>query len=523
MKHTDIEMAQIIAQKVKEHGGQTFYVGGFVRDKILGRENKDVDIEIHGIKPETLKEILTSIGKIDERKVGENFGIMALYGYDVDIAMPRSEETTGAGGHKDFIIQTDPFIGTEKAASRRDFTINALMQDVVTGEILDFFGGQEDLQNGVVRHINEQAFADDPLRTLRAAQFAARFGFQVADETIELAKQTDLSKLSHERIAAELDKALLKSEKPSEFFNALRKMNCLDVWFPEVQALIDCPQDPSHHPEGDVYNHTMQVLDNAAKFRDQASNPRAFMLAALCHDFGKPQVTEYNEKKNKYTAYGHDKAGVQPALDFIEHVYNNKNLAKYVSNMTLMHMRPTLLFGDHAKNKEFMKMFDTSISPQDLVLLNKCDRCGRDEIQKENEMTTFLTEQLKAYQELIEQPEVTGKDLIKLGYEDKLQYKEMLSYTHQLHLSGMKKDTVIRNMMGQFGKPGHTTKQPQQKQKTQIKKQAKAKSKPQAKPFNQMSLQEQVAFANKMKAQQPQEQQVEKAPQIKKQSVAFSR
>ena len=211
----DRQMAGQIARLVAEHGGRTFYVGGYVRDALLGRENKDVDIEVHGIAPEVLAQILDCLGQ--RIAIGESFGIFNLKGFDLDIAMPRKEAVRGRG-HRDFDIFVDPFIGTEGAARRRDFTVNALMEDVLTGEIVDHFGGREDLEKGVIRHVNDISFAEDPLRVLRAAQFAARFEFSVAPETIRLCRGMQLDALPRERIEGELKKALLKARKPSAFW-----------------------------------------------------------------------------------------------------------------------------------------------------------------------------------------------------------------------------------------------------------------------------------------------------------------
>ena len=192
MSHAELdkEMARRVAEQVARRGGRTFYVGGFVRDALLQRDNKDVDIEVHGITPACLKEILDSLGQ--RLTIGESFGIFNLKGYDLDIAMPRKEEARGSG-HRDFDIFVDPFIGTEAACRRRDFTFNALMQDVLTGEIVDHFGGAEDLEKGILRHVNDVSFAEDPLRVLRAAQFAARFEFTVAEETVALCSRMQLS------------------------------------------------------------------------------------------------------------------------------------------------------------------------------------------------------------------------------------------------------------------------------------------------------------------------------------------
>ena len=166
MNHSeqDKAMALEVARRVAEKGGRSFYVGGLVRDALLGKENKDVDIEIHGISPETLREILDSLGQ--RITIGESFGIYNLKGYSLDFAMPRKEEARGAG-HRDFDIFVDPFIGTRGAACRRDFTVNALMQEVLTGRIVDHFGGKEDLAAGILRHVNDATFPEDPGRNKR--------------------------------------------------------------------------------------------------------------------------------------------------------------------------------------------------------------------------------------------------------------------------------------------------------------------------------------------------------------------
>ena len=189
------DICRKIAEKVKDTGGRAFYVGGYVRDRLLSIENKDLDIEVHGITPEQLYAILEELGK--PKTVGSSFGVYNLRGYDVDVAMPRKETATGRG-HKDFEITVDPFIGYEKAARRRDFTINAMIEDVLTGEVVDLFHGREDLENKVLRCVNPVTFVEDPLRVLRAAQFASRFEFTIDPETMELCRTIDLSTLSKE-------------------------------------------------------------------------------------------------------------------------------------------------------------------------------------------------------------------------------------------------------------------------------------------------------------------------------------
>ncbi len=449
----DLNMTLRIAEQVNLAGGETYFVGGYVRDQILGRENKDIDIEIHGITPDVLKKILENLGQLDERKVGNNFGILNLKGYDIDIAMPRAEKPVGPG-HKDFIIDVDPFIGTHKAASRRDFTINALMKNVLTGEIIDHFDGLKDLEVGVVKHIDDKTFTDDPLRVLRAAQFAARFGFHIDKNTRYLASKVDLSALSSERVAGELEKALMKAWYPSIFFDKLSEMGQLDIWFPEVKALIDVKQATEFHPEGDVYAHTMLVLDKAAKERDRTQYPLYFMVAALCHDFGKPATTEYNQEKKRYQSIGHDSAGVMPAKDFVERIFNEKAMIRYVTEMVAYHMKPLQYYNNNSHDKKFMQLFDLVDHPEDLILMAKIDHEGRGGlIESFDSAENMLRDKLNDYKHLMSEPQVTGQDLIDLGYIPSPRFSEMLDYTHKLHLGGVSKEDVIRNMQGQFGKP----------------------------------------------------------------------
>lgn len=305
MTDKNVEMARRVARAVEQSGGRTYYVGGFVRDRLLGKENKDVDIEVHGVSVPTLETILDGLG--ERLAMGASFGVMGLRHYDLDIAMPRSERAIG-GGHRDFEVVVDPFIGQRSAARRRDFTINALMEDVLTGEVLDFFGGKDDLMHGRIRHVDPTTFVEDPLRVLRAAQFAARFGFEVDSKTRSLCATMDLTTLPGERVFGELEKALLKASRPSAFFEKLRLMDQLSVWFAEVEALVGVPQNAAYHPEGDVWTHTLQVLDRAAELKEEACYPLGLLLASVCHDLGKAAVLQ--EVDGTIHAYGHEKEGV---------------------------------------------------------------------------------------------------------------------------------------------------------------------------------------------------------------------
>ena len=431
-----------IAEEVKLAGGRVFYVGGFVRDKLLGIENKDVDIEVHGISPEALFEILKEFG--EPLTYGKNFGVFGLKGKSIDIAMPRREHATGSG-HKDFKIDVDPFIGTRAAAQRRDFTINSMMEDVLSGEIIDHFGGRNDLEAGVIRHIDADAFIEDPLRVLRGAQFAARFGFSIAPDTIELCRGIDLSALSAERVEEELKKALLKAGRPSVFFESLRAMDQLDVWFPELKQTIGLEQDPVFHPEGDVWTHTMEVIDRAAAFRDRVSDPFSFMLLALTHDLGKIVTTE--EKNGRIHAYEHETKGMPLVEAFVSRLTNEKAVKEYVYNMVPLHMRPNVAAFSKPVMKSTNRMFDAAVAPEDLIWFAEADKpvvSGTVEFSGDRE---FLLDRLRLYKETMAKPYVMGRDLIEAGLEPGEDFAEILEYAHKLRLAGISRESALKQAL----------------------------------------------------------------------------
>lgn len=438
-REKDLQMARQIAEFVRDAGGHAYYVGGCVRDAILNCESKDIDLEIHGITPERLNEILRTLG--EPVTMGSSFGIMGLRHYDLDIAMPRKDEKGSRGG-KDFYNVVDPFVGTEKAARRRDLTMNALMQDVLTGEIVDHFGGVADLKNGIIRHVDDVTFAEDPLRVLRAAQFASRFQFSVAEETVQLARKLDLSDIPRERIWGELEKALMKSEKPSVFFQVLREMDQLDTWFPEVQQLIGVEQNPKFHPEGDVWNHTMLVLDMAAQLRSQAAQPLEFMVSALCHDLGK--ITATTKTDGRVRSIGHELEGIALAETFLRRLTNETGVFKYVLNMIELHMRPNQMAEQRSAAKSMCKLFDSSVSPDDLILLAKADHCSRPDAAPYEKTEQYLNDHLEIYRERMAQPCVMGADLIQAGFRPGKEFKDALDHAHKLQLAGVPKENALR-------------------------------------------------------------------------------
>ncbi|HEX9960145.1 MAG TPA: HDIG domain-containing protein, partial [Pyrinomonadaceae bacterium] len=303
-----------LAEIIEASGGRAMLVGGCVRDELMGVEPKDWDVEVYGVEPSKLREILDSFGRVDA--VGEAFTVYKI-GQDLDVAIPRRERKVGRG-HKGFVIEGDPRMTFAEAAKRRDFTINAILKDALTGEIIDAYGGRKDIENKILRVVSKETFAEDSLRVLRGAQFAARFEFEIDAETIEICRKIDLTDLPKERVWGELEKILLQAEKPSVGLKRLYDLNAVEQLFPELKSLVGVPQQPEWHPEGDVDVHTLMVADEARKLIDDLPYAKkvAVMLGALCHDFGKPPTTKFFD--GKWRSHGHDEAGVEPTLSFLD-------------------------------------------------------------------------------------------------------------------------------------------------------------------------------------------------------------
>lgn len=437
----DLATAKAIAEAVAKEGGRTYFVGGFVRDRLLDRAGKDIDIEVHGLSPDVLEPLLDDFGV--RLAVGESFGIYTLKGTSLDIALPRKESNRGHG-HRDFSVFVDPDLGEREAARRRDFTVNALLEDVLTGEILDFFGGRKDLADQILRHVDEKTFPEDPLRVLRCAQFSARFGFSVAEETLSLCRAVDLRALPKERVFAELKKALLGSSKPSVFFETLRKTDQLSVWFPELAALIGVPQNPVFHAEGDGWNHTMLVLNAAVSYKSTVLDPLGFLLSALTHDFGKAIATE--EIGGVLHAYEHETKGLPLVRSFLSRLTDEKALFRYVLPLVEHHMKPNILAAANASVKATNHLFDAVPDPAALAALALSDGLGKIPAD-ENRNEVFFSERIDAYRKTMAKPFVTGADLIQAGLSPSRDFSVLLSYAHKLRLAGIPKETALKQVL----------------------------------------------------------------------------
>ena len=442
MQISDIEMAERLARAVAKKGGCAYFVGGYVRDAVMGESGKDIDIEVHGIEIDELRGILDSLG--ERMEIGASFGVFGLHGYSIDIAMPRKETCRGRG-HRDFDIYVDPHIGTLSAAKRRDFTVNAMMMNVLSGEIIDHYCGREDLARRLMRHVDDDSFAEDPLRVLRGAQFAARFEFDIAEETLCLCRGMDITTLPRERIMGELEKALLKASKPSIFFEQMRKMGQLDYWFPELKALIGVEQNPKYHSEGDVWVHTMMVLDQAAGLKQYSANPLGFMLSALCHDYGKSVATEVIN--GEIHAYAHETKGLPLVKAFMNRLTGEVGLTKYVLNMAELHMKPNMMAAQGVSVKSTNRLFDSAIDPEGLLCLAISDGLGKISPRPYVSHNDFFRERLAIYKEYMSRPHVMGADLIAAGLKPDKSFSDYLSYAHKLRLAGVEKADALKQTL----------------------------------------------------------------------------
>ncbi len=223
--------------------------------------------------------------------------------------------------------------------------------------------------------------------------------FDATPETMPSPGGTGLSNPPWDRVAQELDKALLGLDRPSVFFEMLREAGQLSAWFPEIGNLVGIQQDPEHHPEGDAYTHTMMVIDAAAGFKENASDPRMFMVAALCHDFGKAVTTEYDNAGQKWVSHGHGDAGVPIAVNFVRRIYGEKEMEDYVADMVGNHMTPFHLYRSKAGQDQWMELYGRTACPEDLILLCKADSDGRTCKKPFQEKEEYLRGKLSEYRE----------------------------------------------------------------------------------------------------------------------------
>ena len=446
-----------LANAIREAGGRAMLVGGCVRDELMGIAPKDWDVEVYGIEPERLSGLLeafaATLGEegVPVNAVGEVFAVYKL-GRDLDVSLPRRERKSGPG-HRGFAVEGDPKMSFEEACSRRDFTVNAILKDPLTGEIVDPFDGRGDIGRKTLRHVSDKTFPEDSLRVLRAAKFAARLEFGIAPETAELCRSIDVTDLPRERVWGEVEKILLKAQRPSIGLKWLYELGVVDQLFPELKALVGVPQEPDWHPEGDVDVHTLMVVDEARKLIDDLPCERqaAVMLGALCHDLGKPATTEKID--GRIRSLGHDEAGIGPTLSLLDtlgiYTLNGYEVREQVVELVRYHLKPGEFYKSEQKGNKIgdgaFRRLARKVEPDLLYRVAKADSLGRypegdrSKMIFGSEAQEWFIERVRelAVEKKAPEPILMGRHLIEMGLKPGPEFKRILDAVYELQMDGI--------------------------------------------------------------------------------------
>jgi tRNA nucleotidyltransferase (CCA-adding enzyme) len=412
-------------------------VGGWVRDRLIGSASKDIDLEVFGLPAGRLRAILESLGRLES--VGESFQVYKSG--DVDVSLPRRESKAGRG-HRGFDVSGDPSMTIAEAARRRDFTVNAIAWDPLDDEYLDPFDGRGDLERRVLRVVDPSTFADDSLRVLRGLQFAARFDFKLDDETRALCRTIALDDLAPERVWGEFEK-LLSAHRPSIGFALGLDLGVVEKLFPELHALAGCPQEPEWHPEGDVWIHTLQVIDQARTRVDDLPRPKrlVMMVGAVCHDFGKPSTTAFLD--GRIRSIDHEEQGVAPATRFLDRL-NLRSIEGYdvrqqVLGIVAQHLKPGMWFKvrDEVGDGAFRRLAQ-KVDLELLARLAKSDCLGRAPGTFNCDAMDWFLERARSLgvEHRPPPPVLLGRHLLALGLTPGPRVGEILKAVYEQQLDG---------------------------------------------------------------------------------------
>ena len=440
-------IVQGLAAAVRDAGGRALVVGGWVRDRLLGIPSKDVDVEVFGIPQDRLPALLAGFGRVEA--VGQSFAVYKLVPAPdagspadgaIDVALPRRESKHGHG-HKGFIVEGDPAMSVAEAARRRDFTINAISWDPLTNDYEDPFDGQHDLRRRLLKAVDPATFADDSLRVLRAIQFAARFEFGIDPDTAALCRTLPLDDLPAERIWAELEKLLLQAARPSIGFALAREWGVIERLLPELAPLAGCEQEPEWHPEGDVWTHTLMVIDQARALNGDLDRPRliAVMLGAVCHDLGKPSTTAFID--GRIRSLDHEQAGVEPTVSLLDrlnvHSIDGFDVRRQVVGLVANHLKPGMFRqADRVGDGAFRRLAQ-KVDLELLARVAKADCLGRAGGFDCSAMEWFLE---RARELGVEHqpppPLLMGRHLLALGLRPGPQVGDLLKQVYERQLDG---------------------------------------------------------------------------------------
>jgi tRNA nucleotidyltransferase (CCA-adding enzyme) len=448
-----------LAEAIRAAGGRACLVGGFVRDLLLRRqagrdgfpEEAAFDIEVYRLAPERLVGILRRFGRVN--LVGESFAVYKVAPRDggsvprpeLDVSLPRRDQRVGAG-HRGFAVEGDPDLPIEEAARRRDFTVNALLLDPLSGELLDPWNGRGDLRAGLLRAVDASTFVEDSLRVLRAVQFAARFGFAIEAGTAALCRTVDLGDLPAERIWGEIEKLLMKSDRPSIGLDWALRIGVVDRLFPELKALVGCPQEPEWHPEGDVWIHTLMAIDRARLEIEGLPYGRALvvMLATLCHDLGKPSTTAVVD--GRIRSYEHEEAGVRPTIAFLDRLkvrtLEGYDVRGQVVALVNEHLAPSHLFKNRVNVGDgAFRRLARRLEPELLYRVSRADCLGRTGEFKTDAQEWFIDKvRTLGVERKPPAPILMGRHLLELGLPPGPEVGRVTRAVYEMQLDGRVSD-----------------------------------------------------------------------------------
>jgi tRNA nucleotidyltransferase (CCA-adding enzyme) len=431
------EAAVWVADEVARIGGRALVVGGAVRDTLVagpGAGVKDLDIEVFGVDPVSLEALLRSRFKVDE--TGRSFAVFKVAG--LDVSLPRTERKTGTG-HKGFDVAPDPSLPPEVAALRRDFTINAISWDPRTGELVDPVGGVADLDARRLRVVSD-AFDEDPLRVLRGAQFVARFDLTATPDTVARCRSLwgEAAALPRERVWGEWEKMLLRGVVPGAGLRFLDDCEWISHW-PQLADLRGVEQDPIWHPEGDVFVHTALCLDAWARLRP--TDPRDALVtgfAVLAHDLGRAGTTRWRD--GRWTAHGHEGAGVGPARELLGRLCILADLADEVTPLVEHHLAPVQLFSrrDEVSDAAIRRLAMKVGRLDRLVTVARADQEGRGTWFSSFPSGDWLLERAAALGVVDggPQPILMGRHLVEAGLRPGPQFKQLLAAAFDAQVAG---------------------------------------------------------------------------------------
>jgi tRNA nucleotidyltransferase (CCA-adding enzyme) len=435
-----------ICRAIGGAGGRGLLVGGLVRDRLMGKPSKDYDLEVYRLPSDVLRAVLEQFGTVNT--VGEFFTVYKLTlksehdePLEVDISLPRRETKTGPG-HKSYLIAGDPLMPVEEAARRRDFTINAILYDPLTEEMLDPFHGIEDIQNRIIRAVDPRTFVEDSLRVLRAMQFAARFEFEIEPKTKELCRSIDLSDLPQERIWGEFEKLFLLARRPSIGLQAALDLLIIDKLLPDLKPMVGCPQDPEWHPEGGVFVHTLMAVDEAVELAKGLPTEKKLtvILATLLHDIAKPETTRF--ERGHIRSPEHEEKGREPSLRVLDvlnvHTINGYDVREHVVTLVVNHLKPSHFYKDRDRVSDgAFRRLARKCDLELLYLVSKADALARGPASESTSQEWFIERARRlGVEHEPPKPILMGRHLLDIGVAPGPQMGDVLKTVYERQLDG---------------------------------------------------------------------------------------